>query len=114
MTSIKATIFEDAEGWLRENLQDFEVDGISAVYRVSKLDLDGITQYHDEEENGTKAVSMADHVKALQLLCELIDGGKLFVGCIKGANQLTEPCNWDVEVVDAYFQLIYHGEVIYG
>ena len=114
MTAIKATIFQDVEGWLQENLKDFEVDGVSAVYPYSGFTKEWSRTYFDEEENVAKVCSFEEHVKALRLLCELIDGEKLFVGMVNSAQELTDPCNWDVEVVDAYFQLIYHGEVIYG
>jgi hypothetical protein len=50
----------------------------------------------------------------LQELVNLIANKKLFVGCIQNPMDLTDVSNWDAEVVDAYFQLLYHGEVIYG
>jgi hypothetical protein len=116
MTQIKSVVFQDAEAWLRENAPDMYVDGIAAVHRAGVFQPDGITEYVDYEENDslTKGKSMADHIAALQKLCELVDGKKLFVGSVNGSVDLTEPCNWDVEVVDAFFQLLYHGEVIYG
>jgi hypothetical protein len=116
MTQITATIFPNAEEWLKENLRDFAVDGIAAVYPYPtyKFNADFGRTYFDEEEDKLKYATLNDHVAALKLLCELVDQKKLFVGGVTNAQELTDGCNWDVEVVDAYFQLIYHGEVIYG
>lgn len=114
MTEIKSTIFPDAEAWLTENMLYFEVDSIAAVYPVTTFNPDGLTRYCDAEEGTTKERSMEDHVLALRKLCELVDGKKLFVGGVRGSMELTDGLNWDIEVVDAYFQLVYYGEVIYG
>lgn len=114
MTAITATIIPNAEAFLVENLRDFGVDGIATVYPDKPFTEDFGRSYHDEEENESKFVSFEDHVKALGQLAQLITEQKLSVGCIANPVDLAEPCNWDVEVVDAYFQLCYHGEVIYG
>lgn len=114
-TQITAVIFTDAEYWLTENLSDLVADSVCSIYKTVGFDKDFTCTYADEEENNAeKVATLTDHVKALQTLCELIDGKKLFVGCLKNAQELTDPCNWDAEVVDAFRQLIYHGEVIYG
>lgn len=121
MSRIQLTIFEDAEKWLRENFRDLGWDSVAAVYplesfnpdRGEKLGRTGETKYEDREEASTKFCSMSDHVRALQLLCEQI-GRTLFVGGLKSPFDLIDAGNWDVEVVDAYFQLVYHGKVIYG
>lgn len=113
-TQIFAPIFEDAEGFLKENLKDFFVDGVSAVYPVSKFDDNFSRTYFDEEEEKELTFDFKRHVDALILLVKMVNAKQLFVGGITSAIDLTEPCNWDIEVVDAYFQLIYHGEVIYG
>lgn len=114
MTQIIAPIFEDAEAWIKENRPDMYVDGVAVVYPVSKFRPDSVTSYRDEEENSQKALTMADHVRGLKQLVDLISNKKLFVGGITNPMDLTDGCNWDVEVVDAYYQLVYHGEVIYG
>ena len=114
MTQIKSNIFPDVEAFLKENLRDFFVDNVAAVYPVSDLTDDLVATYEDEEENETKTVDSAGHVAGLRKLCELVDKQELFVGGVRAAIDLVDPCNWDVEVVDAYFQLLYHGEVIYG
>ncbi len=114
MTQINATIFSDAEGWLVENLPDMSVDGTSCVYPTHNWIFDGRTKMVDSYEGKTKMVDMLDLVTALQKLAELIDAKKLFVGCLKSATELVDPCNWDVEVVDAFYQLAFYGEVIYG
>lgn len=115
MSKITITIFEDAEAWLKENSKYMHVDNVSSVRRASPYDPDGITKYSDMEDDdtGTKGFSVAQHVAALQMLCEKI-GRTLFVGCIKNPYDLTDFANWDVEVTDAFWQLVYHGEVIYG
>lgn len=114
MTTINAPIFTDAEAWIKENRPDMFVDGLAAVYPTTKFGPDGFTAYYDEEEDRTELKTLADHVEALQKLVNLVSEGKLWVGGIKNPFELADPCNWDVEVVDAYFQLLFHGEVIYG
>jgi len=56
---------------------------------------------------------MADYVDALRLLVEQI-GVTLFVGGLKSTVQLLDLGNWDAEVVDAFYQLVYRKEIIYG
>ena len=114
MTQILAPIFEDAEAWIKDNRPDMYIDGVAAVYPVSKFRPDSVTSYRDEEENSQKALTMTDHVKGLEKLVELISNKELFVGGIENPLDLIDAGNWDVEVVDAYYQLVYHGEVIYG
>lgn len=115
MTQIIAPIFTDAEAWLKDALPDMYVDGISSVYRT-KLDKETFTGiYADEEEDGVrKEITLEAHVKGLEKLVQLVSEKKLFVGGVRNPIELTDMCNWDAEVVDAYFQLLYHGEVIYG
>lgn len=112
MTAIKCEIFPNAEQWLKENMEDLEVDSVCAIQRKESYDPAG-TEYRDYEEGTKKTLDEKDHVKALQLLCDQI-GKTLHVGGITSPLQLEDTGNWDVEVVDAFFQLIYHGEVIYG
>lgn len=112
-TQITAVIFEDAEQWLRENVPMMGGDQICAVRPMQEFNPDGMTKYEDIEEETEKECDMAAHVKALQLLGDKI-GRTLFVGGLKSPHELTDYCNWDVEVVDAFWQLVYRGEVIYG
>jgi hypothetical protein len=123
-TPIAVMIFEDAETWLRENVEYMWVDSVCAVYPKEDINLDGETEMVDveetdgEDENGepkplSKKVKMEDWVRGLQQLCEQV-GKTLWVGCLRGPYQLTDFGNWDVEVTDAYFQLVFRGEVIYG
>lgn len=114
MTQIVAPIFTDAEAWLKENLSDMFVDTVSAVYPQSGFNEEMGRTYWDEEEGLVKSVTFEEHVKGLEKLVQLISEKKLFVGGVTNPIDLTDPCNWDVEVVDAYFQILYHGEVIYG
>jgi hypothetical protein len=118
---IVMTIFPDPEAWLREHLRYLESDGVCCVYPIRR-DADGVpTRYIDEEyddENEShpdkeRDRDMADHIRALQLLCEQI-GRTLFVGGLKSPFDLLDAGNWDAEVVDAYWQLVYRREVIYG
>lgn len=117
-TKIQATLFEDAEAFLRGEVSGF----------ISTLSMDNVTSFRyrsgnlktmtfdleDIEEGTKKTLDMGDLVKALQLLTDQI-GVKVFVGGQGfGPRDLQDPGNWDVEVVDAFFQLAYHGEVIYG
>ena len=112
-TAISIRIFPDAEKWLRENVPSMESDSVSCVRPRGPFKPRGKTEYEDLEEGTTKLCSFQDHVRALQLLCEQV-GSTLFVGGIKSPRDLEDPCNWDAEVVDAYWQLVYYGKVIYG
>src|SRR5688500_17074993 len=114
MTQINITVFPNAEAWLKENLEYMATDNIAAVYPTN-VDADKIeATYFDEEEGLEKSVGKERHVEMLAELVRLISEEKLFVGGIKNPMDLTDTGNWDVEVADAYFQLLYHGEVIYG
>lgn len=114
-TQITAVIFTDAEYWLTENLSDLVADSVCSIYKTTPFDENFTCTYADEEENNKqKVATLADHVKALQLLCDLVSGQKLFVGGVTSPFELLDVGNWDAEVVDAFRQLIYHGEVIYG
>lgn len=114
MTAITSVIIPDAEAFIRENIHDFTYDIHSVVYPLTTFQEDGSRSYWDMEEGKRKDVGIIEHVHALRLLAQLIDEKKLHVGGLKSAIELIDPCNWDVEVVDSYFQLIFHGEVIYG
>lgn len=120
---ISIDIFEDAESWLRENIQDFIPDNVCAIQPKSKINFDGKTTLEDNEEETTKVVTKQDWLDALKILCQRIgtnwvdEEGKeqgLFVGGINNPQQLTYAGNWDIEVVDAFYQLAYRKEVIYG
>lgn len=111
-TAISVAIFPDAEKWITDNVRDFYVDNVSAVYPVTKFNPEGTT-LTDSEEGTRKVCTMADYVDALRLLCEQI-GTTLFVGGLKSPIQLLDAGNWDAEVVDAFYQLVYRKEVIYG
>ncbi len=123
--TISAPIFDDVESWLLTNLPDMSWDNVSSVYPLEPIKFDSMTKYEDREGDGTgksgcddipyiKECSWNDHIEALKLLCGLIGDKKLFVGGIKNPIDLNDPCNWDVEVVDAYWQLVFYKEVIYG
>ncbi len=128
---ISVVIFEDADKWLRENLPDMHADSVACVYPLTRFYPDGHTPYVDREElteaqyeaiqsgdslagiTAIKQLTMADHLRALLLLSEQV-GDTLFVGGLKSPKDLVDPGNWDVEVVDAFYQLVYYGRVIYG
>ena len=122
-TPIVVPILDDAEKWLRENFHDLTTDSVCTILPDHKVDLDGWTRWTDSEEDSEKTLKMEDYVKGLTLLFNQI-GRKwvdekgnqhgLFVGGITNPADLLDPCNWDAEVTDAFFQLCYHGEVIYG
>lgn len=115
MTVIIAKCFDDAEAWLKENLVDLSIDSVSAVrpgLRPSCFEEDQFSMM-DTEEGTVKFLKLQDFVEALQLLCDQI-GLTLFVGGLKSPVALIDPCNWDVEVTDAFYQLAYHKKVIYG
>jgi len=111
-TVISAIIFPDAEKWITENIKNIYVDNVSAVYPVQKFNPKG-TKIKDIEEDTSKICTMADYVDALRLLVEQI-GVTLFVGGLKSTVQLLDLGNWDAEVVDAFYQLVYRKEIIYG
>lgn len=121
-TKIQTTLFEDAEAWITENMPNMAVDAVASVYPVEPINaetLKGSIRFADDNDSGdpkdytVKDLTMPDFVKGLQLLCDQI-GVSLFVGEIKSPRQLEDAGNWDVEVVDAYFQLCMNGKVIYG
>lgn len=114
MTAITLTIFPDAEKWLRDNLEQYiATDRVACVVPAGELNLDGLTRYTDMETDLDYDRDMEAHVRGLQLLCEQV-GRTLFVGGIGSPYALLDPGNWDVEVADAYFQLVALGEVVYG
>ena len=117
--AIQVVVFPDPERWLRENGPALTGDNICAVRPKGPFNPDGLTTYvdtSDERPNldiSEKKCTLADHVTALQKLCEQV-AVTLFVGGVKSPLELCDPGNWDVEVVDAYWQLLFYGEVIYG
>lgn len=112
--TISVTVFEDADKWLRDNLGDMTWDSVAAVVPTdSPLNLGGENEYEDREDGTKKMCSWDDHLKALDLLAQKI-GKTLFFGVLKSPTELADPCNWDVEVVDAFYQLVYRQDVIYG
>lgn len=120
-TIIGGVIFADPVAWLREEAESVCcLDGVSSMRLISyrALNMDGPIACHvyDEEEDDQKGKDLTpdDLVATLRKLCELVDGGKLFVGGVRKAQDLTDAGNWDAEVVDAFWQIAYHDEVIYG
>jgi hypothetical protein len=117
MTAITAPIFENAEEFIKGEIKDLQVDGVSSVWKT-KVHPDFSVTYAHEEDEGEEPVeitkTLADHVTALEKMVQLITNKELFVGGVRNPIDLTDPCNWDVEVVDAYFQLVALGEVIYS
>jgi hypothetical protein len=116
MTTISTPIFENAEEWLETQITGgyIATDDIAAVYPSGKYDEDFGCFFIDNEEGTAKYCDFERHVKALELLVKLVATKQLFVGGITNPVDLTDTGNWDVEVSDAFFQLVYHGEVIYG
>lgn len=133
-TKITLTVFDDAEQWLKTNMPAL-VKLASVISPLSELPIvfvypeqeynpNGLTTYFDQGSSQRKQCSLADHVKALQLLSEQI-GTTLFVGAITHPLYLTDVKSWSMtrkvgrhettptEVVDAFFQLVFHGEIIY-
>ena len=118
-------VFEGADEWLRENGADLTSDTVCACrpHEDESWKPGESMRYRDLEEDTEKVCSWADHVKALELLADQIgrrfigkDGKEcgLFVGGIKHPSELLDPRCWDAEVTDAFWQLVYRGEVIYG
>lgn len=114
---IISVAFANPLGWLRENLEDMWPDRVSSMGRTD-LDWNAsvVCSVTDEEEGErfAKRLTADDLVNALRKLCELVDAKKLFVGGVRSSQDLDDAGYWDVEVVDAYWQIAYHGEVIYG
>lgn len=111
---IQSVVFPDPEKFIHDEVLTFDVDNVSACYPNGGFSNNGLLTIEDQHEGKSKLVTITGLVTALKQLCELIDGQKLFVGELKSAQELADPCNWDAEVVDAFWQLAYHGEVIYG
>lgn len=123
MTAITTTIFPDAESWLSEHFEDLlsnldNVCNVRPTRRPSKeLFVYVYKDFSDEKPDDYPAMMPRDmnaHVQALQKLCDLISCKQLFVGGLSSAVDLLDPCNWDVEVTDAFCQLVAYREVIYG
>lgn len=118
-SQIVLPVFEDAEAFLRAEMDNLlatlEMDHVGTIKPQNMaVNLDRFTTYEDREDGSTKDCNLQDHIEALDLLCEKIGNKKLFVGGIKSPLELTDTCNWDVEVVDAYFQLVFFKEIVYG
>lgn len=112
-TPIIIPILDDSEKWLRENINDLPTDSVCSVLPQDNISFDGKTIWADSEDGSKKTLEMTDYIKGLNLLFNQI-GRSLFVGGLKSPHDLIDPCNWDPEVTDSFFQLCYHGEVIYG
>lgn len=112
MNEIILTVFKNPKEWILKNVPDMTSDRFCCVRPISKLTEKGAS-YEDIEENIKKFCSMEDHIIALQLLVEKV-GRTLFVGCVENPMDLIDPCNWDIEVTDAYWQLVFYKDVIYG
>lgn len=110
--AIKIEVFADAEAWLRENIDDISGSSIGAVQPLGKIDLNGVTEYQDVEEGDTKDCTLNDHVNALELLTEQI-GKTILAGGIENPHDLRDTGNWDWDVADAFFQLVFYGEIKY-
>jgi hypothetical protein len=106
-------VFSDPDAWIAANFKDLTWDSVSAVYPIGEFVPEGGTLFRDSEEGSEKTIFMDDLAYALQLLCGSL-GTTLHVGGLTSPLQLRDPGNWDAEVVDAFFQLAYHREVIYG
>lgn len=114
MTKISATIFNNAEAWLLRNMPDMEVDWVSSMRRIHYDAKTGAATYKDLEKDEEIWVPMSAHVQGLEKLVKLVNEEKLFVGGISTPIELLNLTNWDAEVVDAFWQLVCYGEVIYG
>lgn len=117
--AITGILIQDPEAWLFKNNVDFIADATCSIVRKGK-NLDAGIVYYDNDEScdvpeadRNKLRTMADHIAALQKLFGLVDAKQLHFGGLTSVH-LTDPCNWDAEVVDAYRQILYYGEVIYG
>jgi len=114
--------FDGADEWLRANGHYLTSDHVCAIRPLGDFKPGKAMRYEDREEGTTKTCSWADHVKALELLVDWIGrdhpdrdkGHGLYVGGIKHPGELLDAGNWDVEVVDAFWQLVYRQDVIYG
>lgn len=111
--AITAEIITDAEAWLAENVNDLFADNVAVVHRMNKYNAKTGANYQDYEEEETKHASVADHVRALTELCGMVTK-TIHLSGINTPHDLTDPGNWDAEVVDVFNQLIFHGKVIYG
>lgn len=121
--AIVATIIPDAEAFIRDNIADIYscLDTVCAIVVQKKLKFDPFQNAvycdeggQDDPPNNVKTCTMNDHVQALKLLADLIGQRKLFVGGITNPADLADLGQWDAEVADAFMQLCYRGEVIYG
>lgn len=138
MTSIQAMIFPDAEEFLRVNIADIMsgVDRVSSVYgskikRDINLKVISVTTEDcdtDADVPAKRTHDMPALVKALATLAEFVDNGardktsgkdefkdRRFYGSgWSSAIDMADPCNWDVEAYDAFFQILHYGKIIYG
>lgn len=114
-TQISTAIIDDAEKWLKENIRDFSLDNFCAVYPKTINEDFSINLCDEEEDDKCKIITLAEQVEALCELVNRLTSGRLFVGGFsRSAVGIDDTSNWDVEVWDAFFQLCYHKDVIYG
>ncbi len=111
---IIATIFPNPPKWLEENFHDLSTDGTCSIRFERTIDKANLVyELIDLEDDKKKIVNRTDWLNALNLLAQQV-GVKLFVGGVKNPVDLLDAGNWDAEVVDAFRQLAFFGEVIYG
>lgn len=105
---------EWVEQWLRDNIDVLSSDDLCVVYPIgSRTSLDEGITYFDEEERSGRKCSLEDHIQAWQMLSNRI-GKTVFVGGLTSAKELEDPGNWDGEVVDVFWQLVYRRDIRYG
>lgn len=112
-TQVNVAVFQCAEKWLLENINDMTIDGTTTVRPVEFYKSSKTWRVEDKEEEIEAVLTLNDLVAGLQLLAEQV-GDTLHVGGIESPKMLTDGGNWDVEVTDAFWQLAFYGEVIYG
>lgn len=126
-------LFPDPKKWLEDNLGDIATncDSVSCVLcesrKVDKHNQIVSVTIKDYEENLSQVVNIDRLIDGLKLLMGHIYRGildkngqnqyphsRLYVSGWRCVVDMVDPCNWDVESSDAFFQLCMYSEVRYG
>lgn len=111
---ISVVVFDDPVGWLKEHNDDLFADSVCVISRAPAEPAGECRyDYTDNEAGITVTADLYDHVSALTMLCEKFNTS-FFPGGLNCVEHLLDPAHWDAEIVDAFRQLLVHGDIIYG
>lgn len=127
---ITAVIFKDPVQFILDNIKYYSLDNIAVCYpmeiKVQAENREVFVKTFDAEEHTRKSHDMADCVRALRQFVEHINQGqwdkvtgennknRIYIGHVPNPISLNSIDIWDIEVWDAFFQLLHNGEILYG